>query len=169
MRVRRSESRTGRASTCAATAHAQLAKTERVSLPPKPPPMRTTFETTLFCGSAHAFATPRRLTLSVMGLPAYQPERREEKTGPRLGANDKAVKGFLRALGPGMSLEDCEIREDKKGPRYLAVLNRPGRPSPEVIADTLGAILKYRDDIAKLQNSDAARLLDQARTGLESA
>ena len=59
MQGRCSESRTGFASTCAATAHAQLAKTERVSLPPKPPPMRTTFETTLFCGSAHAFATHR--------------------------------------------------------------------------------------------------------------
>jgi len=38
--------------------------------------------------------------------------------------------------------------------------------SPEVIADTLGAILKYQDDIAKLQGSEAKRLLDQARAAL---
>ncbi|MEG9884460.1 MAG: glycine--tRNA ligase subunit beta [Hyphomicrobiales bacterium] len=90
---------------------------------------------------ARAFATPRRLALSVSGLPAYQPDRREEKRGPRVGANAKAVKGFLDSLGPGMSLEDCEIREDKKGPRYIAILNRPGRPSPELIAEIVPAII----------------------------
>ena len=41
--------------------------------------------------------------------------------------------------------------------------------SPEVIADTLGAILKYQDDIAKLQGSEAKRILDQARASLEPA
>lgn len=41
--------------------------------------------------------------------------------------------------------------------------------SPEVIADTLGAILKYQDDIAKLQGSEAKRLLDEARASLEPA
>lgn len=41
--------------------------------------------------------------------------------------------------------------------------------SPEVIADTLGAILKYQDDIAKLQGSEAKRLLDEARASLETA
>lgn len=41
--------------------------------------------------------------------------------------------------------------------------------SPEVIADTLGAILKYQDDIQKLQSSDAKRILDEARAGLEIA
>jgi len=39
--------------------------------------------------------------------------------------------------------------------------------SPEVICDTLGAILKYQDDIAKLQNSEARRLLEDARAALE--
>ena len=41
--------------------------------------------------------------------------------------------------------------------------------SPEVIADTLGAILKYQDDIAKLQGSEAKRILDAARASLEPA
>jgi MoxR-like ATPase len=40
--------------------------------------------------------------------------------------------------------------------------------SPEVIADTLGAVLKYQDDIARLQGSEAKRLLDEARAGLEA-
>jgi MoxR-like ATPase len=38
--------------------------------------------------------------------------------------------------------------------------------SPAVIADTLGAVLKYHDDIARLQGSEAKRLLDEARAGL---
>ena len=41
--------------------------------------------------------------------------------------------------------------------------------SPEVIADTLGAVLKYQDDIAKLQGSEAARILEQARASLVPA
>jgi len=41
--------------------------------------------------------------------------------------------------------------------------------SPEVIADTLGAILKYQDDIQKLQGSEAKRLLDQAKATLVPA
>ena len=39
--------------------------------------------------------------------------------------------------------------------------------SPEVISDTLGAILKYQDDIQKLQGSEAKRILDEARATLE--
>ena len=39
--------------------------------------------------------------------------------------------------------------------------------SPEVIADTLGAILKYQDDIQKLEGSEAKRLLDEAKATLE--
>ncbi|MGG7645563.1 AAA family ATPase [Rhodovulum sp. YNF3179] len=41
--------------------------------------------------------------------------------------------------------------------------------SPEVIADTIGAILKYQDDIQRLQGSEAKRILDEARAGLETA
>jgi hypothetical protein len=41
--------------------------------------------------------------------------------------------------------------------------------SPEVIADTMGAILKYQDDIARLQGSEAKRLLDEARRNLAPA
>lgn len=41
--------------------------------------------------------------------------------------------------------------------------------SPEVIGDTLGAILKYQDDIQKLQGSEAKRILDQAKASLEPA
>ncbi|NNU79961.1 MoxR family ATPase [Halovulum dunhuangense] len=41
--------------------------------------------------------------------------------------------------------------------------------SPEVIADTLGALLKYQDDIQKLHGSEVKKLLDEARAGLAPA
>ena len=41
--------------------------------------------------------------------------------------------------------------------------------SPEVISDTLGAVLKYQDDIAKIQGSEAKRILDEAKSGLAEA
>src|SRR5216684_1601250 len=48
---------------------------------------------------AKAFATPRRLALAVMGVPVKQPDGREERKGPRVGAPEGAIKGFLRAAG----------------------------------------------------------------------
>ncbi len=41
--------------------------------------------------------------------------------------------------------------------------------SPEVIADTIGAILKYQDDIARLQGAEATRLLEEVRAELAPA
>ena len=41
--------------------------------------------------------------------------------------------------------------------------------SPEVIADTLGAILKYQDDIARIEGSEAQRILKDARAELAPA
>ncbi len=48
---------------------------------------------------AKAFVTPRRLTLAVHGVPVRQPDLREEKKGPRVGAPENAIAGFLKAAG----------------------------------------------------------------------
>ena len=48
---------------------------------------------------AKAFATPRRLALTVQGIPARQPDLKEEKKGPRVGAPDGAIRGFLKSAG----------------------------------------------------------------------
>ena len=48
---------------------------------------------------AKAFATPRRLALSVHGVPARQPDVKEERKGPKVGAPEQAIAGFLRAAG----------------------------------------------------------------------
>ena len=88
----------------------------------------------LFDG-AEAFAGPRRLTLAVAGLPAKQPDVSEERKGPRVGAPEKAVEGFLRSAG--VKLEQCEKRDDGKGEFYVAVIARKGRATAEVLAEVL--------------------------------
>ncbi|WP_330082820.1 glycine--tRNA ligase subunit beta [Methylocystis iwaonis] len=91
---------------------------------------------------AAAYATPRRLALQVVGLPGRQPDVREERKGPRVGAPEAAVAGFLKSAGLA-SLDQAKIEKDKKGAEfYLAVIERPGAETIEVLADLLPAIIK---------------------------
>ena len=75
------------------------------------------------------------LTLSVEGLTAESKPVREERRGPKVGAPEKAIEGFLR--GAGVALEDLEIRDDKKGQVYFAVVEKPGRMAADIIAEVL--------------------------------
>ena len=88
----------------------------------------------LFEGSK-AFAGPRRLTLVLAGLPLKQPDVSEEKKGPRLTAPEKAIEGFLRSAG--VTLSQCEKRDDGKGEFYVAVIHRKGRATADVLAEVL--------------------------------
>jgi glycyl-tRNA synthetase beta chain len=78
--------------------------------------------------AARAFSGPRRLTLAAQGLPAKQPDVSEEKKGPRVGAPEKAIEGFLKSAG--ITLDQCEKRADPKGDFYVAVIHRKGRRRP---------------------------------------
>ncbi len=90
---------------------------------------------------AQSFATPRRLALHVVGLPARQPDTREERKGPRVGAPDAAIQGFLKSAGLA-SLDGATVVSDpKKGEFYVAVIERPGRPTPDVLAEVLPAVV----------------------------
>ena len=83
---------------------------------------------------ARAFATPRRLALSVVGLPAAQPDIKDERKGPRVGAPEKALEGFLRAAGLN-SVDDAQIvKDDKKGDENVPVIETQGRATEDVIA-----------------------------------
>lgn len=94
----------------------------------------------LYEGAA-AFATPRRLALTVSGLPAASPDQTEERKGPRVGAPDKAVEGFLRAAGLS-SIDEAQIQTDpKKGDFYVARIEKKGAPAPRIIAEILPAII----------------------------
>jgi len=90
--------------------------------------------------SAEAYVTPRRLALVVDGLPDRQPDLREERKGPKVGAPDKAIEGFLRSLGLD-SLDQCEKRDAGKGEIWFAVVERAGVANRDVLADIIASAL----------------------------
>jgi len=91
---------------------------------------------------AKAFATPRRLTLTVHGIPARQSDLKEERKGPRVGGPEAAIAGFLKATGLA-SLDEAKIQRDpKKGDFYIALIEKPGRATLDVLADMLPVIVR---------------------------
>ncbi len=90
--------------------------------------------------SAAAFSTPRRLCLTVQGLLARSPDLRDERRGPRADAPDKAIQGFLR--GAGVSRDQLETRDTPKGPVLFALIEKPGRPAAEIVAQVLDATIR---------------------------
>ena len=90
---------------------------------------------------AKAFATPRRLALSVHGIPARQPDIKEEKKGPRVGAPENAIAGFLKAAGL-KSIKDAKVQPDKKGDFYVAVIEKQGRAAIDVIAEMIPDVVR---------------------------
>ncbi len=81
---------------------------------------------------ARAYATPRRLALVVDGLPEKQPDVTEEKKGPKVGAPEQALQGFMKANGL-KSVDQAEVRETDKGAFYFAVRHVTGRPTADIL------------------------------------
>jgi len=90
---------------------------------------------------AKAFATPRRLALTVHGIPARQPDLKTERRGPKVGAPDAAVQGFLKATGL-KSLDEAKIQRDPKGDFYIGLIEKPGRDAIDVLAEILPVIIR---------------------------
>jgi glycyl-tRNA synthetase beta chain len=90
---------------------------------------------------AKAFSTPRRLALTVQGMLARSPDLREEKKGPRVGAPDGAIQGFLKSAGL-KSINEAKVQQDKKGDFYVALIERKGRPAAEVIAEIVPEVVR---------------------------
>ncbi|OCK60461.1 glycine--tRNA ligase subunit beta [Bradyrhizobium sp. LMTR 3] len=91
---------------------------------------------------AKAFATPRRLALTVHGIPQRQSDLKEERRGPRVGGPDAAIQGFLKATGLAR-IEDAKIQTDpKKGDFYIALIEKPGRATIDVLAEILPVIIR---------------------------
>ena len=90
---------------------------------------------------AKAFATPRRLALTVHGIPTRQPDLKTERRGPKMGAPDAAVQGFLKATGL-KSLDEAKIQRDPKGDFYIALIEKPGRATLDVLAEILPVIVR---------------------------
>ncbi len=86
---------------------------------------------------AAAYATPRRLSLVVDGLPSQQPDLTEEKKGPKYGAPAKAIQGFMKANGIKSLDREAELRATDKGEFYFIVRHVKGRASAEVLPEIL--------------------------------
>jgi glycyl-tRNA synthetase beta chain len=92
---------------------------------------------------AASFATPRRLALHIAGLPARQSDLREEKKGPRVGAPEEAVQGFLKSAGlASISEAKIEVDPKKKGEFYVAVIERKGQATIDVLAEVLPPVVQ---------------------------
>ncbi len=92
--------------------------------------------------SAGAFATPRRLTLTVHGLTTRSPDIREEKKGPRTDAPAGAIQGFLRGAGLDDIAKARVVSDAKKGDFYVADLVKPGRAAEAIIAELLPTVVR---------------------------
>lgn len=93
-------------------------------------------EASLSFDEAAAYSTPRRLIIRVEGLPAHQPDIREERKGPKVDAPQAAIDGFLKAAGVD-SLDSCEKRQTPKGDVWFALIEKKGRPTPELLGEII--------------------------------
>ncbi len=75
------------------------------------------------------FVSPRHFAIQVFGLPIMQPDVKEEKRGPKIGAPEQAMKGFLAASG--LTVEQCEQRDGY----YYASIERKGRAVTDVVKE----------------------------------
>jgi glycyl-tRNA synthetase beta chain len=91
--------------------------------------------------NARAYTTPRRLALVIDDLPEKTPDVKEERKGPKVGAPERAIEGFLRAAGLS-SIDEATVQEDKKGAFYVAVTEKKGRATADVIAEIVPATIR---------------------------
>ncbi len=91
---------------------------------------------------ASAVSGPRRLTAVIEGLDARSADVREEKKGPKVGAPEQAIAGFLRGAGL-KDISEAEIVSDpKKGDFYVAYISTPGRDAKDIIAEAVPEIVR---------------------------
>nr|WP_070961709.1 glycine--tRNA ligase subunit beta [Hyphomonas sp. Mor2] len=93
-------------------------------------------------GEVSAMSGPRRLAVSIADVPAGSEDVTEERKGPKVGAPDKAVEGFLRGAGL-KSIDEAEVRSDpKKGEFYVATRTIPGRATPDIVAELVPDLMR---------------------------
>lgn len=85
--------------------------------------------------SLTAYSTPRRIAVWVKDLPEKQADLSAELKGPKVGAPDAAVQGFLKKTG--LTLEQLEQRDSV----YFATVHQKGRPTAEVLKEAIEKIL----------------------------
>ena len=92
-------------------------------------------------GTAAHYVTPRRLILVVSALPERQPDVTEEKKGPKEGAPEQALAGFMKA-NDLTDISEASLRETPKGRFYFLERRIAGRATAEVLAEIAAACLQ---------------------------
>jgi glycyl-tRNA synthetase beta chain len=95
----------------------------------------------LEAGEARSFATPRRLALVIEDVPKKSPAVSEERKGPRVGAPEQAVAGFVKGAGLKSIKDAAVVSDEKKGDYYVAKIEKPGRAAAEIVAETLREVI----------------------------
>ena len=88
-----------------------------------------------------ALSGSRRIALIVDDLPAATPDVNEERKGPKVGAPEQALAGFMRAAGLA-KIEDAQIQKDPKGDFYVARISKQGRATAALIAEIVPKIAR---------------------------
>ena len=91
---------------------------------------------------AAAFATPRRLTLGLTGVPERSGDVNEDRRGPRVGASDKAIKGFLRGAGLESIAQARVVADPTKGDYYLAKIERRGQAADKILGALIPDVIR---------------------------
>jgi glycyl-tRNA synthetase beta chain len=94
----------------------------------------------LEAGEAKAYATPRRLTLVVEGVPAKSPDISEERKGPRVNAPEQAIAGFVKSAGLKSIKDATVVKDEKKGDFYIVRVEKRGRAAKEIVAEVVPAV-----------------------------
>ena len=94
----------------------------------------------LEAGEAKAFATPRRLTLVVEGVPAKSPDISEERKGPRVNAPEQAIAGFVKSAELASIKDATVVKDEKKGDFYVVRVEKRGRAAKEIVAEVVPAV-----------------------------
>ena len=81
------------------------------------------------------FVTPRRVCVVVEGVSDASADRLVMRRGPREGADEKAIKGFLRATGT--TRDKLVLREEGKRKYYFAKISVPARPAGPIVAEAV--------------------------------
>ena len=92
-------------------------------------------------GEGAGYATTCRVAAVINNVRTKTPPREEERRGPREGAGEKAIAGFLRGAGLS-SLDDAELRETPKGKFWFATIKTAERDAREVIPEVVSSALK---------------------------
>ncbi|MGD1886918.1 MAG: AAA family ATPase [Cohaesibacteraceae bacterium] len=115
-------------------------------------------------------ALKRRCLYHWVDYPAF--ERELEILQKRVPQASEALSAEIVAFVQGLRNEDLfkspGVAESIDWARCLVALDAVSL-SPEVITDTLGALLKYQDDIARIAGAETTRLLDEAKGMLAGA